>query len=357
MLVQYYYPHSISPGRLDRYLAAGWFRGGAMLYRSPVICLADGLHTVINVRLPLRKYTFSKSHKKLLRKNDARFRVEIGNPMLTPEREHLYNSHRDRFRGFVFDSLAEFLQMSQESNLFHTRELRVFDGDKLVSVSYFDEGSKGVASILGLYDESYKKYRLGIYTMLYEIRECIKNSKKFYYPGYILDGHEGFDYKLKLGKMQYYSWKGRWRSLPPREEDLWYGRELQSKTKICQDELTALGFETHFYANPFFSLGYLDFLEEGFVRGPVFLEVLEKVGRRKRMIIEYDIDQDLYLLSLVEARPEHQDYLTADLSQDIKQASVNSSLVLSYSDYLTEHTSPKAIVSWVAGYLKRYQLR
>lgn len=352
MLVQYYYPHALSPARLDRYLAAGWFRGGAMLYRSPVICLADGLHTVINVRLPLKKYEFKGSLRRLLAKNDQKFRVEIGSPRLDSQREKLYKSHKDKFKGFVFDTLAEFLQMGHGDNLFHTRELRIFDGDKLIAVSYYDEGAKGIASILGLYDDDYKRYSLGIYSMLYEVREAMENGKKYYYPGYILDGYGSFDYKLKLGTMQYYSWKGRWRNMPPRDEDLWYGRELQARMDACQQALKERGIESRFYANPFFSLGYLDFLDEGFVRGPVFLEVLAKVGRRKRLIVEYDIDQKLFLLSAVEARPEHQDYLTAELSEDIRHGEGNSHMVLSYNDYLTELYNAEGVATWVEGYLK-----
>lgn len=353
MLVQYYYPHALSPARLDRYLAAGWFRGGAMLYRSPVICLADGLHTVINVRLNLKDYEFKGSLGRLLRKNDKLFRVEIGTPRLDARREDLYQSHREQFKGFVFETLAEFLQMGHGDNLFHTRELRVFDGDKLVAVSYYDEGAKGIASILGLYDDDYKRHSLGIYTMLYEVREAITNNKKFYYPGYILDGHEGFDYKLKLGTMQYYSWNGRWRKMPPREEDLWYGREFQARIDACHEELQKRGIASQYYSNPFFSLGYLDFMDEGFVRGPVFLEVQAKIGARKRLIVEFDIDHSVFRLSTVEARPEHQDYLTAELSDDIRMGESNSHLVLSYCDYLTELRRAKDVGLWVEGYLKR----
>ena len=65
---------------------------------------------------------------------------------------------------------------------------------------------------MGLYDPDYAQYSLGIYTMLCEIQYGIEQRKKYYYPGYVVPGYKKFDYKLRVGTMEFYdvpseSWK------------------------------------------------------------------------------------------------------------------------------------------------------
>ena len=89
MLVQYYYPLSLSPARLDKYLANGWFRSAPMLYRSELICLDGDVFSTVNIRVKLSDYTFKKSLAKILRKNKDRFYTEVRRVCITPEKEIL----------------------------------------------------------------------------------------------------------------------------------------------------------------------------------------------------------------------------------------------------------------------------
>ena len=55
MLVQRYYPRTLSHDQLDKYLENGWFRSAFMLYRSQMICLKGDVYSVVNNPLTFRQ--------------------------------------------------------------------------------------------------------------------------------------------------------------------------------------------------------------------------------------------------------------------------------------------------------------
>jgi len=212
MLVQYYYPFSLSPNRLDRYLAAGWFRNSIMLFRSKLLCMEGDLFNVVNIRLPLHEYHMSKRYRKLLRKNKEQFTYKINRATIDPDKERLYNAHKPRFKGFIYSDLHQFLYSDTIGSVFQTHEIEVRDkSGKLVALSYFDKGQQSIASLIGIYDPEYANCSLGTFTMLLELEYAQQLDYKFYYPGYIFDKPSVFDYKLKLGNFEYYDWRGKWK--------------------------------------------------------------------------------------------------------------------------------------------------
>ncbi len=331
MLVQYYFPQSLSPARLDRYLAAGWFRGANMLYRSQLICFKEDLYSVINIRLKLEGYTFSKSLRKVLKRNDARFRIQVGPAQVDEARERLYEAHKGRFKGFVFDNLYQFLYSDSWSSVFDTREIAVYDGDVLVALSYFDVGKNSMASLLGLYDHSYSAYSLGTYTMLLEIREAIQSGLKFYYPGYVLDGFDGFDYKLRLGNMQCYDWKGRWRPFENRGRILFSGQQIKEKvTELCS-ALSNADVSFTYRVNPFFSISYLEHLFGEFIQSCIYLDCQVVQEPDRSLIIEYIFEEDAYQLSWVMEIYKYQDFFEAELPNELVESNPR---LLSYEDVI-----------------------
>ena len=85
--------------------------------------------------------------------------------------------------------LSQFFYNNSIKSIFDTYEVAVYDGSKLIGLSYFDFGQKSVASLLSVYDvtDEYKKYSLGVYTMLLEVVYAQEQDKTYYYPGYVLD--------------------------------------------------------------------------------------------------------------------------------------------------------------------------
>jgi leucyl-tRNA---protein transferase len=87
---------------------------------------------------------------------------------------------------------------SSNKNIFNTYEINIYDHGKLIGYSFFDVGITSMASIIGIFDQSYSKHSLGIYTMLLEMEYAKSMQLKYYYPGYVAYEPSQFNYKLRL---------------------------------------------------------------------------------------------------------------------------------------------------------------
>lgn len=206
MFTQRHYPTSLAPAELDRYLARGWFRMGQVIFTTRFIFFDARLYTCIWLRLPLADYQPAKRLRKLVRRNEARFRVEYGPLDINAEKEKLYLRYtidRDRFGA---DNLRLSLLGYDDQNIYNTWESRVYDGERLIAFSFFDLGKTSMESISGVYDPDYARHSLGMYTMLLEIDFARRRGMTHYYPGYIVPGYPPFDYKTRIGpdQLEYY---------------------------------------------------------------------------------------------------------------------------------------------------------
>ena len=105
MLVQAAPITGLTPDQYDAFLESGWFRGSSMIYRSEFVCLDKQVLSIINIRLPLAGFHYRKSQRRVMRKVEKKFRIEIGDPSITPEKEALYQSNFDRFKAYIHTSL------------------------------------------------------------------------------------------------------------------------------------------------------------------------------------------------------------------------------------------------------------
>jgi leucyl-tRNA---protein transferase len=286
-LLRYYVPKTLPKKQLDRYLAASWFRSGDMLFKAKVTCFENNLYTPINLRIRITDHEFSKSQRRMYNRNQKRFRYEIRKASITEEKEQLFIKQQRRFRSFLSNSLEEFMVMSHR---FDTYEVAVFDGDQLVAVSFFDLGHNSMMSVLGLYDQSYSKYSLGIYTMLVELQYGKDTGRQWYYPGYVHEIPSLYDYKLKLGRCQVFDWDtSRWK----------YGIEpTKVKTKAITIKLKInrivnklkknnIDCQTKIYI--YFGWYYYDMSYYYFVKYPLLVVLGD--GR----VLSYDYEMGLYV--------------------------------------------------------------
>jgi leucyl-tRNA---protein transferase len=200
-LLRYYVPETLSKKQLDLYLAAGWFRSGSMLFKAKVTCFENNLYTPINLRIKLTDHEFTKSQRRLYNRNQKLFRYEIRKATITEEKERLFSGQQQRFRSFLSNSLEEFMALTHR---FDTQEVAVYDEDRLVAVSFFDLGHNSLMALLGLFDQSYSKYSLGIYTMLVELQYGIDSGRQWYYPGYVHEVPSVYDYKCTYPDKVFY---------------------------------------------------------------------------------------------------------------------------------------------------------
>ncbi|HFB99628.1 MAG TPA: hypothetical protein ENJ53_02375, partial [Phaeodactylibacter sp.] len=203
MTTQFATPPSLHGEVLDDYLFHGWFRSGQYIYTSKILNFEGLLYSPIRIRLPLRGYHFRKSLRKVWKKNQ-RFQTIYRKATITSEKEILYQKYKSRLDGYVSPSIKSSLLDNHETSIYDTQEVAIYDEGKLIGFSFFDLGKKSMASIMGIFDPKYSRYSLGFYTMLAEIEYGKKNGFHYYYPGYVIPYYPKFDYKLRIGEVEFY---------------------------------------------------------------------------------------------------------------------------------------------------------
>ncbi|PHI20031.1 arginine-tRNA-protein transferase [Lewinellaceae bacterium SD302] len=200
------HPFVLSPESLDRYLARGWYRMGSNIFTTHFLCFQQQLFSAIWLRLDLETFRFSKSQRKLMRRNALKFEHQVNYRCFTQEKEILYSRYAADFNGRLSSTLRDNLEDYDQESIYNTYEVNIRDREsrELVAASYFDLGNNSVASILGIYEPGYKAHSLGYYTMLLEIAYCLENGFRYYYPGYVVPGYDRFDYKLRIGPCDFY---------------------------------------------------------------------------------------------------------------------------------------------------------
>jgi arginine-tRNA-protein transferase len=173
----------------------------------------------------------------------------------------------------------------------------VYDGDRLVAVSYFDMGERAMASLIGLQHPDYRSDGLGIFTMLKEIEFGRSAGLKWYYPGYVLDVPSDFDYKLELGDFEYYTPTKRWGAYKKFDPSETTGSRVRRAMERLKLGLDVLGIDVNERFYPYFSLGYMAPWQLEFLTLPHFFELAEMEGRR--LILGYEpVQQDFRLLDV-----------------------------------------------------------
>jgi arginine-tRNA-protein transferase len=293
------YPDNLSPEELDGYLSEGYFRACNALHKCDIVCTGEDILSPINIRLPLAEHSFSKSNRKLLNRNNKKFRVEYGEPYFNSRINELFSQMKSRFQGFVCDTPKMSLLGETEESVFATKMFSIYDGHKLVACSYFDYGKDTIASIMGLYDNSYMSFGLGKYTMLLEILQAQQEGKEFYYPGYIFSTDNRMDYKLSLGDFEYRSDGNVWKNIGYNKEEkdhkrldtgdsIWADELIKSKLHKLEQYLRSVGILSRKMIYPLYDIRTLTL--EGFenVAQPMIMQA--STGH----YIEYDSISDNY---------------------------------------------------------------
>lgn len=208
--VEYHFlDQPIADHELDDLLSVGYFRTGNYLLKTRVLLYNEHLFNLFHVRYDLTQYEYPKSMMKLFKKNKQKFYSTIKLFKNNPEKEKLFWQHKERFVGSKTMSLEQYLFDFDAEKKFNTYEINIYENEtnKLAAYSIFDLGKHSIASIIGIFDNDYSKYSLGLYSMLLEIEYAKEKKIQYYYPGYIADKPSPFNYKIRLGKdVDYYDW-------------------------------------------------------------------------------------------------------------------------------------------------------
>ena len=290
MFTEIHFPIEILPKELDNYLAKGWFRMGQMIFTCHVLCFKDQVYSTVWIRLVLEDYAYKKSMRKLLARNDRRFKTVVRKAIFDTEKQKLYEGHKKRFEGYIPNTLKESLFGMEEENLYDTYEVCVYENEKLVAVSFFDLGSDSIASIMGLYDPDYGQYSLGIYTMLCEIQYGIEQGKKYYYPGYVVPDYKKFDYKLRVGEMDFYDVpSGQWKPMDQLRKESLPAEIMRGMLSELLEALAEKGIFSKLLIYPFYDKDLFGYEEKEFLQSPLILNI-QKANNSKNELLFAKID-------------------------------------------------------------------
>ncbi len=300
MFTEIHYPQEIFPEELDDYLAKGWFRMGQTIFTCRFITFEDALFTTVWLRLTLDGFQFSKSQRKLMRKNQSQFTVISRKAIFNKEKETLYKIHRKRFSGHVAKTLRSSLFGDTSFNIYDTYEIAIYDGEQLVGCSFFDRGEKTLASIMGMFHPDYNKYSLGYYTMLEEMAYGLQHNYREYYPGYVVPGYGKFDYKLRIGSTDYYYEEtNSWLPYKDLDHQSLLSNQIYYQLASVQVELKAKGIPHQQWLYPLFDKDLYGYPNEQFLRTPVFLSCFPKNIKKGMLVIVYDLYKKSFFILFV----------------------------------------------------------
>lgn len=196
------------PAVFDQYLADGW-----RVLSNSIIChsLAYCRNTVVRtipLRIRLDGFEFSKSQRRLLRRN-ADLKVQKLPIQITPEKETLFTRHTERFRERKPNNIDIFIANHSSYRPVKGMEFDVYDHDNLVACSFFHLGEEAMSGTYCFFDPFYERRSLGSYTMLLELEHAIQSGLKYYYHGYCYDVPSQFDYKLSFNNLEFLDWRTR----------------------------------------------------------------------------------------------------------------------------------------------------
>ena len=203
---------AVLPEQMDSLWSMGWRHFGAQFFRYNVGFLQLDIQFVLPLRIRLSELSLSKSQRRVLRRNED-LHVDIGPATITDADHAMFMRHTTRFNHSIPESLFNFIAQEPSAGPCETREIRVFDGDEMLAVSYFDVGREATSGVYGMFEPEVTDRSLGIFTMLKEIEWAVETGRKFYYLGYAYEGPSFYDYKKRFRGTEAFDWDDEWRSL------------------------------------------------------------------------------------------------------------------------------------------------
>jgi Putative arginyl-tRNA:protein arginylyltransferase len=196
------------PGLMDRLWASGWRHFGTHFFRYSIGIHEFDIRVVIPLRIRLADFAFSKSQRRVLRKN-ANLETAIRPVAITDEKELLFDRHKQRFKSGIPGNIYDFISANSPCE---TLEVSARLGDRVIAVSFLDVGDISVSSVYAMFEPAEYSRSLGIFTLLKEIEFAMDNGKEFLYLGYCYEGKSFYDYKKRFRATEIYNWQGKWES-------------------------------------------------------------------------------------------------------------------------------------------------
>lgn len=186
----------LTRGELGQRLDSGDRRQGIFLYHTS----CPGCRACEPIRIDVRAFDFSRTHRRTLRNGDSRLRVEVGPTLVDERRIELYNRHK-ALRGLGSgrapidaDGYREFLVLTS----CETFELRYLLGEELLGVAIVDRAHDSLSAVYCYYDPSFTAVGIGTYSILKQIELCRDWHLPYLYLGLYIAGSTHMRYKARF---------------------------------------------------------------------------------------------------------------------------------------------------------------
>ncbi len=348
-MIEIYSPRSLSKKRLDQHLAQGWFRSCNSLFKPHVAFLDNLLSDIVHIRLKLDGYKIGKRQLKRYNQVLNRFTVKTGFLNIDQDKEALYDAHKAKFKGYIFNSLRQVVYDFHPDGIFDTREVAIYNGEELIGFSFFDVGERTMASIISIYNPAYEKYSLGMFTMMEEIKLAQKSNMNFYYPGYIFDNNPAFDYKIRKENMQYLNPKTtRWCKFKRVNREDTKAHRIQEKIETVFLSVKEKGIELNKRYYPMNSLGYIQFPDAIFLKGIYLL--IGQVGIDRFAVIEYLSESDTFIISQTLINTAYWGLFEQDGQSELLDPEICFDQLLEYENILLRSNNTEEVAQYFIDY-------
>lgn len=204
-----FYADQVLREQMDSLWSQGWRHFGTQFFRYNIGILNNELRYVIPLRIRLSEFSFSKSLRRILRRN-ADLIGSVRDIEIDDETIEIFHRHKQRFDHSVPESIFNFLSSEPSTVPCESKEIRVTLDEKLLAVSYFAIGKDSVSGTYALFEPTITDRSLGIFTMLKEIEYSMDTGREFYYQGYCYDVPSFYDYKKRFRGTEAFDWDESW---------------------------------------------------------------------------------------------------------------------------------------------------
>lgn len=207
-------PGMLAPQEYEAAMGIGMRRSGSLVYRP----LCAGCRRCQPLRVDVEKFAPSRSQRRVQKRCDGRFTIEVVRPILDDEHLALYGRYQadqhdkdgqavddESYARFLVETVADTWELSWRD-----------ERGALVAVGIIDVVSDGISTVYFYWDPALRDLSLGVYSALWEIDLCRRWGKRYYYLGYLVRGSRTMSYKAHFGAGEV--WNGTtWTPVPGRD--------------------------------------------------------------------------------------------------------------------------------------------
>lgn len=212
----YALPGRLRPVEYRTAMSLGMRRSGTLVYRP--VC--SGCRRCQPFRIAVDRFELSRSQRRVQKRCDGLFEVELTRPVADDEHLRLYRRYQEdqhdkdgqetdeeSYARFLVDTVVDTWELSWRDKK-----------GELVAVGVVDVVDDGVSTVYFYWDPALRDLSLGVYSALWEIELTKRWGKPYYYLGYLVGAAATMSYKSQFSGGEI--WDGEnWLPVPSRELD------------------------------------------------------------------------------------------------------------------------------------------